>query len=177
MTIVFWRARASFSFAWSCSISMLNLSNVSSSFNKSFSVIATLELMLDFSSRAAFAKSSRPLDSASSALPSQSWACFLSCSARRLSVFFSAITLAVPLRTSTRVSSISWITMRIIFSGFSALSSRELMLELIMSDSLLNMLIVDTSNVPLVSNANKSVGLVSKEQIACQQFIFSNTLI
>ena len=43
--------------------------------------------------------------------------------------------------------------MRIIFSGFSALSNRELMLELMMSDSLLNILIVDTSNVPLVSSA------------------------
>src|SRR5690606_31937270 len=68
-------------------------------------------------------------------------ACRWSCWARRSRVFFSAITLAVPLRTSTRVSSISWMTMRIIFSGFSALSSRELMLELMMSDSLENMLI------------------------------------
>jgi hypothetical protein len=87
----------------------------------------------DFSTRAALARSSRPLRIASSAFSSQSPTSASRVSSLRFRSFLSAIDRAAADLTSTSVSSISWIIKRTIFSGSSALSRIALMLEFTMS--------------------------------------------
>ena len=85
----------------------------------------------------------RPARRSRTASSSSKTACSArTCSRRRAAVLRSANTRAEELRTSTRVSSISWIISRIIFSGSSAWSSMELMFELMMS--------VMRENMPMV---------------------------
>ena len=86
-----------------------------------------------FSPSAAFARSSRFLSSASSALACQSRASLSRPASEREISLRSAIARAAVERTSTNVSSISWIMRRTSFSGSSALSRIELMFEFTMS--------------------------------------------
>jgi hypothetical protein len=89
--------------------------------------------IFDFSTSAALARSSRPFESASSAFsPQLACACCSFTIERRIS-FWSAMVRAAEARTSTRVSSISRMIMRIIFAGSSARSSRSVTFAATMS--------------------------------------------
>ena len=114
-------------------MSELNCSRLSSTASRCARTPSAARLTRAFSARAALARSSRSLSSASSALSCQPCASRSSASSLRAASFLSAIARAAAERTSTSVSSISWIMRRTIFSGSSALSSMALMFELTMS--------------------------------------------
>ena len=130
---VFCRWRASRSLPSRRRISSSLALSPSSSWAMSPSVVSANDLALAFSSSAAVARSSRPFDSASSAFSAQlAWAASARATARRIS-FWSAIVRAAPARTSTSVSSISMMIMRIILAGSSARSRRSATLAATMS--------------------------------------------
>ena len=132
-TMAFCRALASLIFCCKAWMSSPSLARVPSKAASSSLIAAAISSALAFSTRAARARSSRCLATASSALRCQSSASSCRRWRRRSNSFLSAMARAEVVRTSTSVPSISWRIMRTIFSGSSALSSKALMLELTMS--------------------------------------------
>ncbi len=128
-----WRARVSVSLLSSSLISRFIRSSVSSTLSTSCCRLTSRSATRCFSIKAARARSSFSLRRASSAFSCHSWHCCVACSMRRSSCFFSASARAEVERTSTSVSSISWIISRTSFCGSSALSNSVLMLAFTIS--------------------------------------------
>ena len=94
---------------------------------------SAMSAALAFSTSACLARSSRPLLIANSAFSAQlAWICSSFSACRRISLV-SAIERAALARTSTSVSSISMMIMRIILAGSSARSRRSVKLAATMS--------------------------------------------
>src|SRR3569623_2623559 len=133
VAIELWRLRASLSFFCSLAISSSDARSAASSTAIWPLSSAILSVAFWRSTRAALARSSRSFDSASSAFSVQPCSRPESLATWRRISFWSAMVRAAEARTSTNVSSISRMIMRIIFAGSSALSKRSVKLAAMMS--------------------------------------------